>query len=154
MHHPPEGKQTSSHSDGPIGNSVSRRSTACSTDGCIRRNSLLDSSLTAAPPALDWPSNVVLTGFPLWDEGSLRNPSPGLAEFLAAGPPPIVFTAGSAMVQAGRFFQVSAEVYRTSGLRALFLTQGPRQLPIPLPGGSCHYHYVPLTKLGFSRGMK
>jgi rhamnosyltransferase subunit B len=98
-----------------------------------------------APPAPDWPSNVVLTGFPLWDEGSLRKPSPGLAEFLAAGPPPIVFTAGSAMVQAGHFFQVSAEVCRISGRRALFLTQYPGQLPTPLPKGSCHYDYVPFS---------
>jgi len=98
-----------------------------------------------APPAPDWPSNVVLTGFPLWDEGSLRNPSPELAQFLAAGPPPIVFTAGSAMLQAQRFFQVSAEVCRISGRRGLFLTQFPRQLLTPLPSGSCHYDYVPFS---------
>lgn len=98
-----------------------------------------------APPAPDWPSNVVLTGFPLWDEGSLRDPSPGLTEFLTAGPPPIVFTAGSAMVQAERFFQVSAEVCRIYGRRALFLTQYPAQLPTPLPNGSCHFDYVPFS---------
>jgi rhamnosyltransferase subunit B len=98
-----------------------------------------------APPAPDWPSNVALTGFPLWDESSLRNPSPELAEFLAAGPPPMVFTAGSAMVQAGRFFQVSAEVCRNSRWRALFLTQFPEQLPMPLPSGTCHFDYVPFS---------
>jgi len=98
-----------------------------------------------APPAPDWPPNVVLTGFPLWDEASLRDPPPGLAEFLAAGPPPIVFTAGSAMVQAAHFFQVSAEVCRISERRALFLTQYPGQLPTTLPKGSCHYDYVPFS---------
>jgi len=98
-----------------------------------------------APPAPDWPSNVVLTGFPLWDEGSLRSPSPELAEFLAAGPPPIVFTAGSAMLQAQRFFQVSADVCRCSGRRAIFLTQFPEQLPMPLPSGTTHYDYVPFS---------
>lgn len=98
-----------------------------------------------APPAPDWPSNVVLTGFPLWDEGNLRNPPPGLAEYLDAGPRPIVFTAGSAMVQAAQFFQVSAEVCRISSWRALFLTQYSGQLPTPLPNGSCHYDYVPFS---------
>jgi len=98
-----------------------------------------------APPAPDWPTNVVLTGFPLWDDGSLRNRSSKLAEFLAAGPPPIVFTAGSAMIQARRFFQVSAEACRMSGRRALFLTQFPEQLPMPLPSGTCHYDYVPFS---------
>jgi UDP:flavonoid glycosyltransferase YjiC (YdhE family) len=98
-----------------------------------------------ASPAPDWPSNVALTGFPLWDESTLRNLSPELAEFLAAGPPPIVFTAGTAMVQARRFFQVSAEVCRITGRRAVFLTQFPEQLPMPLPSGSCHYDYVPFS---------
>jgi UDP:flavonoid glycosyltransferase YjiC (YdhE family) len=98
-----------------------------------------------ATPAPDWPSNVVLTGFPLWDESNLRNPSRGLAEFLAAEPPPIVFTAGSAMVQGAQFFQLSAEVCRITGRRALFLTQYSGQLPTSLPNGSCHFDYAPFS---------
>ncbi len=98
-----------------------------------------------APPPPDWPPNVVLTGFPLWDEGDIRNPSPELEEFLAAGEPPIVFTAGSAMAQAERFFQVSAEVCRTTGWRGLFLTQFPEQLPAPLPKQVRHFDYVPFS---------
>jgi rhamnosyltransferase subunit B len=98
-----------------------------------------------APPAPDWPSKLVLTGFPLWDEAGLRSPLPDLSEFLAAGPAPVVFTAGSAMVQARRFFQVSAEACRISGRRAVFLTQYPGQLPTPLPSGTCHCDYVPFS---------
>lgn len=98
-----------------------------------------------APPPPDWPPHVVLAGFPLWDEGALRDPSPDLEEFLAAGEPPIVFTAGSAMMQAKRFFQVSAEVCRASGRRGLFLTQFPEQLPAPLPRGVRHFDYVPFS---------
>ena len=78
-----------------------------------------------APPPPDWPPHVALTGFPLWDEGEIRSSSPELEEFLAAGEPPIVFTAGSAMTQARRFFQVSAEVCRATGRRGLLLTQFP-----------------------------
>jgi rhamnosyltransferase subunit B len=98
-----------------------------------------------APPPSDWPPNVVLAGFPLWDEGDLRQPSPELEEFLAAGEPPIVFTAGSAMMQAKRFFQVSAEVCRVSDRRGLLLTQFPEQLPSPLPRGVRHFDYVPFS---------
>jgi rhamnosyltransferase subunit B len=98
-----------------------------------------------APPPPDWPPNVVLTGFPLWDEGEIREPSPELAEFLAAGEPPVVFTAGSAMMQAEQFFRVSAEVCRTTGRRGIFLTQFPEQLPDPLPGGVRHFDYVPFS---------
>ena len=72
-----------------------------------------------APAQPDWPPKVVLTGFPLWDEKEVRDPAPGLAEFLAAGERPIVFTAGSGMAQAKWFFRVSAEVCRASGRRGL-----------------------------------
>jgi len=98
-----------------------------------------------APPAPDWPPNVALTGFPLWDERDLRSPSPELEEFLAAGDPPLVFTAGSAMVQAKQFFHVSAEVCRAAGRRGLLLTQFPEQLPATLPNGVRHFDYVPFS---------
>jgi UDP:flavonoid glycosyltransferase YjiC (YdhE family) len=98
-----------------------------------------------APPAPDWPPNVALTGFPLWDERDLRSPSPELEEFLAAGDPPLVFTAGSAMVQAKQFFHVSVEVCRAAGRRGLLLTQFPEQLPAVLPSGVRQFDYVPFS---------
>jgi rhamnosyltransferase subunit B len=98
-----------------------------------------------APPQPDWPPNVVLAGFPLWDEAELRNPPPELEEFLEAGEPPVVFTAGSAMAQAERFFRVSAEVCGATGRRGLFLTQFPEQLPASLPGGVRHFDYIPFS---------
>lgn len=98
-----------------------------------------------APPPPDWPPNVVLTGFPLWDGSDVRDASSELLEFLAAGEPPVVFTAGSAMTQAARFFRVSAEACCASGRRGLFLTQFPEQLPVPLPAGVRHFDYVPFS---------
>jgi rhamnosyltransferase subunit B len=98
-----------------------------------------------APPPPDWPPNVVLTGFPLWDAGALRSSSADLEEFLAAGEPPVIFTAGTAMTQAARFFQVSAEACRTGRRRGIFLTQFPEQLPSPLPEGVRHFDYVPFS---------
>lgn len=98
-----------------------------------------------APPAPDWPANVALTGFPLWDERGVRSSSPELEEFLAAGDPPLVFTAGSAMLHAKQFFQVSAEVCSAAGRRGLLLTQFPEQLPVALPNGARHFDYVPFS---------
>ncbi len=92
-----------------------------------------------APAPPDWPPNVHLTGFPLWDEGDLREPPPELEDFLEAGDPPIVFTAGYAIAQGKHFFRVSAEVCRISGRRGLFLTQFPEQLPARLPDGVRHF---------------
>jgi rhamnosyltransferase subunit B len=98
-----------------------------------------------APAQPDWPPNVHLTGFPLWDESDLRQPSVELEHFLETRDAPIVFTAGSAMLQGKEFFRVSAEVCRISGRRGLFLTQFPEQLPARLPGGVRHFDYVPFS---------
>ena len=48
------------------------------------------------PPQPDWPAQIRLTGFPLFDEAGLHPLDPGLDAFLAAGDPPIAFTPGSA----------------------------------------------------------
>jgi len=100
-----------------------------------------------APPQPDWPPQVRLTGFPLYDERDSRPTSTGLAEFLAAGEPPIVFAAGSANVQARDFFQVSVEVCRASNRRGLLLTQFPEQLPDSLPEGVRYFEYVPFSEI-------
>jgi rhamnosyltransferase subunit B len=100
-----------------------------------------------APAPPDWPPNVHAVGFPLWDEGEVRQPSRELEAFLAAGEPPVVFTAGSAMAQGREFFGVSAEVCRRSGRRGLLLTQFPEQLPARLPDGVCHFHYIPFSEV-------
>jgi UDP:flavonoid glycosyltransferase YjiC (YdhE family) len=97
-----------------------------------------------APPQPDWPPNVHLTGFPLYDESDAREMPPELADFLRAGEPPIVFTAGSAMAQGTEFFRVSAETCRTRGWRGILLTQYPDQLS-PLPNGVRHFDYVPFS---------
>lgn len=98
-----------------------------------------------APPPPDWPANVRLTGFPLWDESGLRQLSPELEAFLDAGDAPVVFTAGSAMAQGKDFFRVSAEVCRRRGRRGLLLTQFPEQLPPRLPDGVRHFDYLPFS---------
>ncbi len=100
-----------------------------------------------APPAPDWPPNVQLTGFPLWDESDVRQPSPELEEFLRAGDPPLVFTAGSAMLQAKKFFEVSAAICSAMGRRGLLLTQFAEQLPSSLPAGVRHFDYVPFSSV-------
>ncbi len=100
-----------------------------------------------AAPQPDWPPNVHLTGFPLYDEGDSRSPQDGLTEFLDSGEAPVVFTAGSAMTQAREFFRVSVDVCRASRRRALLLTQFPEQLPTQLPSGVRHFDYVPFSQV-------
>lgn len=100
-----------------------------------------------APPQPDWPPNVHLTGFPLYDESDARAIPAGLEEFLSGGEPPVVFTAGSAMAQGAEFFRVSAEVCRRSRWRGILLSQFPEQLPANLPEGVRHFNYVPFSKV-------
>jgi len=49
-----------------------------------------------APPAPDWPSQIRLTGFPLYDERGVTKLPDDLARFLDEGEPPVAFTPGSA----------------------------------------------------------
>ena len=98
-------------------------------------------------PQPDWPPNVHLTGFPLYDESGAREIPAELEHFLSRGEAPIVFTAGSAMAQGAEFFRISAEVCRGSGRRGILLTQFPEQLPANLPDGVRHFNYVPFSQV-------
>jgi len=98
------------------------------------------------PPQPDWPTQTVLTGFPI-DYSAPAPPSPELAEYLAAGEPPIVFIQSSIMREAQDYFAVSVEAVRRLGRRAVLLTPHPEQLPPRLPPGVKHFNFVPLEQL-------
>lgn len=102
-----------------------------------------------APPQPDWPSQAVLTGFPLFDERGTSDVPAGLDAFLAeaeaAGDPPIVFSPGSGNRQAARFFGAAAEACERLGRRGLLLTRYAEQLPSPLPAQVRHFDYVPFS---------
>src|SRR5208282_1218091 len=71
----------------------------------------------------DWPANTRITGFCFYDSdaGNAALP-PQLEKFLASGPPPLVFTLGSAAVlSAGRFYEYGARAAELLGMRAVLL---------------------------------
>jgi UDP:flavonoid glycosyltransferase YjiC (YdhE family) len=83
-------------------------------------------SRVLATPQRDWPPNVVSTGCVFYNGPDGLDAR--LAEFLTAGPPPVVFTLGtSAVGAAGRFYHESAAAIRQLGLRAVLLTGGIEQ---------------------------
>ena len=96
-----------------------------------------------APPQLDWPPQVHLTGFPLFDPEPEDVKSDPLAE-LGAGPAPLVATPGSAMVHGRAFFAAVIEASQRLGRPAILLTRHPEQLPRPLSPGIVHRAYIPL----------
>jgi UDP:flavonoid glycosyltransferase YjiC (YdhE family) len=100
-----------------------------------------------APPPPDWPSNLTLAGFPLFDEADHTPLDPEVAAFLDSGDPPLVFTAGSANLHAGEFFAASVEACVRLGRRGLLLARLGDQIPRNLPPGVRHFAYVPFSHL-------
>jgi len=102
-------------------------------------------------PQPDWPPGVKITGFAFYDgSGSEGVLPPELAAFLDAGPPPLVFTLGSAAVMhAGDFYEQSAEAAEILGQRAVLLIGADdRNLPKrKLPESVCVARYAPYSKI-------
>ena len=105
-----------------------------------------------AAPQTDWPPNVHLVGFPLWDGGgdasSVALPlSAEARDFLDAGEPPVIVTPGSAAATLEDYFTESVAAIRGLGLRAMLITNFPEQLPATLPSGIEAFGYLPFSEL-------
>jgi rhamnosyltransferase subunit B len=100
-----------------------------------------------ARPQPDWPAQVSVCDFPLYDAGNSDYPDTDLQTYLADGEAPLVFTSGSAMTSAHDFFAASAMACNLLGRRALFVTKFADQLPRPLPPLVRHVPYAPFSRL-------
>ncbi len=81
---------------------------------------------------------MLATGFPFFDDGRSEHEQmpAGLADFLRAGPPPLVFTLGSTAVDLSvRFYEESLAAARSLRQRAVLLagSEGRRALPVDSP---------------------
>ena len=99
------------------------------------------------PMQPDYPAALQLTDFPLFDAPGDPPIPEEVQAFLDQGPPPIVFTPGSAMVHGQKFFKAAADACARLGRRGLLLTAHPEQLPPALPDGVRHWPFVPLSRL-------
>jgi UDP:flavonoid glycosyltransferase YjiC (YdhE family) len=76
----------------------------------------------------DWPPQTVITGFPISPRASGAGLPVDLSRFLDDGPPPIVFTLGTAVgSDPGRFYEISLAAARAIGYRAVFVGSGVPQ---------------------------
>ncbi len=106
-----------------------------------------------ANPQPDWPRRVTVTGFVFYDRlgiglvsNSVSN-GQALTEFLAGGPPPVVFTLGSsAVMHPGSFFAESLGAAEQLGVRAVLLA-GRFAPPPRLPPSIFVTDYVPYGQL-------
>lgn len=112
-----------------------------------RLNLALFSSVLAAPQR-DWPAHTVQTGFLFHDEEHAHATLPApVAEFLAAGEPPIIFTLGSAAVYIpGDFYAESIRAVEKLGRRALLLI-GKNHRPAGLPPSVLAWEYLPFATI-------
>jgi UDP:flavonoid glycosyltransferase YjiC (YdhE family) len=97
----------------------------------------------------DWPRQAILTGFPFYDEHTQTQLPAPVACFLEEGPPPIVFTLGSAVSgHAGSFFEQSAKCAKLLNRRAVLIIgrQGDDALK-PRPSGIIAAEYAPYAEL-------
>ena len=98
-------------------------------------------------PQPDWPRGSFQHAFPLEDLAEEEPLPPALGTFLESGPAPVVFTAGSANVQAAEFFRVALEASRRIGARAVLVTRDHSQLPPSLPPEVCAVEYVAFSRV-------
>jgi UDP:flavonoid glycosyltransferase YjiC (YdhE family) len=98
-----------------------------------------------APPRSDWPEQARLTGFPLYDAADHEPVPDGLAEFLAAGPPPVLFAPGSVNTAAGEFFATSLAACEKAGRRAILVSRYGSQTERTLPAWARHFSYLPFS---------
>lgn len=98
-------------------------------------------------PQPDWPAKVFQWHFPLEDTANERPLSADVRQFLESGDKPVVFTPGSANIQARRFFETALESMQRMNRRAIFVTRKLEQLPPNLPASILAAEYEPFSLL-------
>ncbi|MFO1397898.1 MAG: alpha/beta fold hydrolase [Burkholderiales bacterium] len=100
-----------------------------------------------APSQPDWPLDLLQWDFPLEDMAAEEPLSAELQAFLARGEAPVVFTPGTGQRHAGAFFTQAAALARRHGVRAVFLSRTPEQVPRDLPATIFTAAYAPFSQL-------
>ena len=99
------------------------------------------------PTPKDWPPPLRLAGFPQFSGAPETTLPPAILQFCQVGPPPVVFTFGTGMAHPGELFRLALDACRQLGVRAIFLTKFPDQLPPELPATIIHSAFVPFPQL-------
>ncbi len=98
-------------------------------------------------PQADWPPQVRLVGFPLFDGGQDDHLPPDVLEFCGAGTPPVAFTFGTGMAHSAGLFGAALQACEILGARGIFLTKYRDQLPESLPASVLPCAFAPFQKL-------
>jgi UDP:flavonoid glycosyltransferase YjiC (YdhE family) len=96
-----------------------------------------------APPQPDWPVQVQLTNFPMWNERRNEPLPDDVKAFLGDGEPPIAFTPGSGNMFGRQFFAAAAAACQQLGRRGMLFSKFTEHIPANLPAGVQHFRYAP-----------
>jgi rhamnosyltransferase subunit B len=98
-----------------------------------------------APRRADWPPQTVLTRFPLYDGDPALDPA--VEQFLREGPPPILFTPGSANMWGKPFFEAAAGACERLGRRGMLVSGYSEHFPAALPRGVRCFDRLPFSRV-------
>lgn len=94
------------------------------------------------------PSAGRVTGYVWYDRGESDETRRRVTEFLEDGPPPVVFSLGTAHVHSpGAFYEMAAEACRLAGTRGLLLAGRGAASFANLPPGVCAVDYASFSTL-------
>jgi len=100
-----------------------------------------------APREPGWPDPLVSAGFPLLEAKVHDEQRAPMEQFLASGPPPLVFAEASFERDSRTYFETAVETALALGRRALLITSNAAQLPEDIPGSIAHLPFVPYDRL-------
>lgn len=100
-----------------------------------------------APPAVDWPTQLIQTGFVSHESFDSLSLPVECRSFLEEGDAPIAFTPGSGNKHATQFFEVAVKSCQELNQRGLLLTGFSDHLPSILPSTVRHFDYVPFDQV-------
>ena len=104
-----------------------------------------------APAQPDWPAHGEQFDFALPWAGDAAHGSQGLSTeleaVLAAGPAPVVFTAGTGMAQPERFLACAVDAVRRAGCRGLLVSALADAFPAGLPASIMAIRHAPFARL-------
>ncbi|WP_423063465.1 glycosyltransferase [Candidiatus Paracoxiella cheracis] len=95
----------------------------------------------------DWPKQLEVTNFPLYNPNGITEIPSGLREFLDRPHKTIIFTAGTGVRYAHNFFKESMMACEKLGCQGILLTRHKEQIPESLPEFMYHLDYLPLNTL-------
>ena len=98
-------------------------------------------------PQADWPPQVRLTHFPMYDGAADHQLDDDLLNFCTQADPPVAFTFGTGMMHARKMYHQCVEACRILGVRGVFVTKYASQLPDPMPPFARHVQFAPYRQL-------